>query len=75
MYFSARHYSVLIRVYSETFNQDLPAAVLRFAAENRLAPSLMQDLDEAIRAETPITDWRNYRGRHADIGFGSQNRL
>ena len=62
MYFSARHYSALIRVYSETFYQDVPAAVLRYAAENRLAPSLMQDLDEAIKAETPIQDWRNYQG-------------
>ena len=34
MYFSARHYSALIRVYSETFGQSVPQEVLKGAAES-----------------------------------------
>jgi hypothetical protein len=60
IYFSARHYSALIRVYSETFNQNVPPAVLSHAAENGLAPLLMEKLDEAIESDEPIKDWTEY---------------
>ena len=60
MYFSARHYSALIRAYSETFGQSVPQEALKSAAESGLAPTLMEDLDTAIRAMRPIKDWSLY---------------
>lgn len=47
----------LIRSYSETFNQDVPPEVLRQAAENVLAPELMEKLDAAIKARVPVKVW------------------
>lgn len=60
MYFSARHYSALIRAYSETFGQGVPQEALKGAAESGFAPTLMEVLDSAIREMKPIKDWSRY---------------
>ena len=60
MYFSARHYSALIRVYSETFGQGVSQEALEGAAVSGLAPALMEALDSAIREMKPIKDWSRY---------------
>ena len=60
MIFSARHYSALNRVYSETFGQQVPQEVARQAARTGKAPALMEALDNAIKFSDPILDWSPY---------------
>lgn len=57
MYFSARHYSALIRVYYETFGHPVPEAVQKTVASNGNAPVLLQGLRESLEAKAPIRDW------------------
>lgn len=60
MIFSARHYSALNRVYSETFGQQVPPEAARLAAKTGKAPELMEALDQAIKFNEPIQDWSRY---------------
>lgn len=60
MYFSARHYSALSRVYSEMFGQPVPSEVALAAARNGKAPDLMDALHQATQFQNPIRDWTPY---------------
>jgi hypothetical protein len=59
MYFSARHYSAEIRVYSERFGE-IPAETLRKVAELGNAPALLEALVQANKSGQPIQDWTPY---------------
>lgn len=60
MYFSAKHYSALSRVYSEMFGQPVPLEVALAAARNGRAPDLMDALHHATHFHDPIRDWTPY---------------
>jgi hypothetical protein len=60
MLFSARHYSALGRVYSETFGEQVPEEAARQAAVTGKAPALMLALTQAIKFKDPIQDWSPY---------------
>lgn len=60
MYFCARHYSALSRVYSEMFGQPVPSEVALAAAHNGKAPDLMDALHQATQFQEPIGDWTHY---------------
>lgn len=62
MIFSARHYSALGRVYSETFGQQVPREAAHQAARTGRAQALMEALDNAIKSNDPIQDWSPYAG-------------
>ena len=60
MIFSARHYSALIRQYSQMFGQPVPESVLQAAAKSGKAPDLMEALAQAVRSKDPIQTWASY---------------
>jgi hypothetical protein len=77
MYFSARHYSALNRVYSEMF-APVPQEVLEAAAQGGKAPALLEALHNAVEGRRPIQDWTpfgtplpqfQYSGREAKDQF------
>lgn len=59
MYFSARHYSALNRVYSEMF-APVPQRVLEAAGRGGKAPALLEALQEAVETRQPIQDWKPF---------------
>lgn len=60
MYFSARHYAALNRVYSEMF-APVPPEVLESAGRGGKAPLLLQALHQAVEEGEPIQDWTPFK--------------
>ena len=56
MIFSGRHYSALIRLYSETF-EPIPDELLDKAGRNGQAPALLDAMFEATKHGKPIQNW------------------